>query len=181
MNRRQFLMSSIAASAAGAPSAAQPSPLASSDAAAAGGPRVAVLLVDTDRVMASIDQRIYGHFLEHINHSVVDGLFAEQIRGCGFEGEDFKTYWEPFSDGGSVEIAEVEFRNGKKSVRLHVADGRAGVRQGRLYVEAGQSYDGSLWVKREQGSPQLTLRVINSSGGLIASAPLALGGAGWQE
>jgi hypothetical protein len=38
--------------------------------------------------------RIYGHFLEHINHSVVDGLFAEQIRGCGFEGEDFKTYWQ---------------------------------------------------------------------------------------
>ena len=27
--------------------------------------------------MASIDQRIYGHFLEHINHSVEDGLFVE--------------------------------------------------------------------------------------------------------
>src|SRR5579872_1723142 len=131
------------------------------------GSGVAILQVDTDRRLGTIDRRIYGQFLEHINHSVVDGLFAEQIRGCGFEGEDFKTCWEPFSNGGSVEIAEVEFRNGKKSVRLHVADGRAGVRQGRLYVEAGQSYDGSLWVKREQGSPQLTLRVISSSGGLI--------------
>ena len=36
--------------------------------------------------MASIDQRIYGQFLEHINHSVVDGLFAEQIRGAGVRG-----------------------------------------------------------------------------------------------
>jgi len=98
--------------------------------------------------MATIDKRIDGHFLEHINHSVEDGLFAEQIRGCGFEGEDFKTYWESFSDRGRVEIADVEFKNGKKSVRLHVEGGRAGIRQGRLYVDAGQKYDGSLWVGR---------------------------------
>ena len=122
-------------------------------AAAAGEPRVAVLLVDTDRVAAAIDQRIYGHFLEHINHSVVDGLFAEQIRGCGFEGEDFKNYWQPFSDRGRVEVADVEFKNGKKSVRLHVEGGRAGIRQGRLYVDAGREYDGSLWVKRRGRLP----------------------------
>ena len=160
MNRRYFLMSSIAASSVVAPSVAMSSPLASSDAPAAGGPRVAVLPVDTERVMASIDKRIYGQFLEHINHSVVDGLFAEQIRGCGFEGEDFKTYWEMFSDRGSVECVDIEFQNGKKSVRLHVEGGRAGIRQGRLYVAAGYEYDGSLWVRREQGSPQLTLRVV---------------------
>src|ERR1035437_10571576 len=124
MNRRHFLMSSIAATAAVRPTAAVSSSLASSDAEATGGPKVAVLLVDTDRVTTPIDQRIYGHFLEHINHSVVDGLFAEQIQGCGFEGEDFKTYWESFSDRGKVEIADVEFQNGKKSVRLHVEGGR---------------------------------------------------------
>ncbi len=47
--------------------------------------------------MAPVDERIYGHFLEHINHSVVDGLYAEQIRGQGFEGDDFETYWETFA------------------------------------------------------------------------------------
>ena len=98
MNRRYFLMSSIAAIAAVAPSVAVSSPLASSEAPPAGGPRVAVLPVDTDRAKTPIDRRIYGHFLEHINHSVEDGLFAEQIQGSGFEGEDFKTYWESFSD-----------------------------------------------------------------------------------
>ena len=52
---------------------------------------VAILAVDTDRPMGTIDKNIYGHFLEHINHSVVDGLFAEQVRGQGFEGilDDF--------------------------------------------------------------------------------------------
>jgi alpha-N-arabinofuranosidase len=142
---------------------------------------VAVLLVDTDRAATSIDRRIYGHFLEHINHSVEDGLFAEQIRGCGFEGDDFKTYWEPVSDRGRVEIAEVDFKNGKKSVRLHVAGGRAGIRQARIFVDAGYSYDGSVWVRREEGSPQLTLRVISSKGDPIATAPLAVTGSDWQE
>src|SRR3954451_2182050 len=108
MNRRDFLMSSIAATAAIRPASAAPGPPGSSDFDPAGEPRVAVLLVDTNRVTTAIDRRIYGHFLEHINHSVEDGLFAEQIRGSGFEGEDFKTYWQPFSDHGSVEIADVE-------------------------------------------------------------------------
>jgi len=173
-------MSSMAATAA-VPLSAMSSPLLSSVVAASGDPKVAVLLIDTDRVKASIDERIYGQFLEHIDHSVVDGLFAEQIRGAGFEGEDFKTYWESFSDRGRVEIADVEFMNGKKSVRLDVEGGRAGIQQGRFFLDTGVKYDGSLWVKREKGSPKLTLSVKSSKGDPIASIPLALTGSSWQE
>jgi alpha-N-arabinofuranosidase len=143
--------------------------------------RIAVLVVDTDTVTTPVDERIYGQFLEHINHSVEDGLFAEQIRGAGFEGEDFKTYWEPFSDRGGVEIANVEFQNGKKSVRLRVEGGSAGIRQGRIFLDAGFKYNGSLWVKVEKGSPKLALRVKSAKGEQIASVPLALKGADWQE
>ena len=181
MKRRHFLSSSIAATAAGPLSVAVTSPILSRAEPAETGARVAVLLVDTDRVTTSIDERIYGHFLEHINHSVEDGLFAEQIRGCGFEGEDFKTYWESFSDRGTVEIADVDLKNGKKSVRLRVEGGRAGIRQGRIYVDAGQRYDGSLWVRTESGSAQLTLRLVGSKGEPIASVPFAVTGSGWQE
>ena len=87
MNRRHFLLSSIRAHSRSGVSRSA-GPLNSTDAEATGGPTIAVLLVDTDRVTAPIDRRIYGHFLEHINQSVVDGLFGEQIQGCGFEGED---------------------------------------------------------------------------------------------
>ncbi len=180
MNRRHFLMSSIAAGA-GPFSVVAPSPLLSRSVAATDDSRVAILLVDTDRVSASIDKRIYGHFLEHINHSVVDGLYAEQIRGCGFEGKDFDTYWESFSDHGRVENADIDFRNGKKSVRFQVEDGRASIRQGRVYVDAGRTYDGSLWVRRESGSPRLTLRVRGSKGDLIASVQLASKSSDWEE
>ena len=137
MNRRYFLMSSIAATSVFAPSFAMSSPLASSEAPVAGGPRVAVLPVDTDRVSVPIDKQIYGHFLEHINHAVEDGLFAEQIQGCGFEGEDFKTYWHSFSDRGSVECVDIEFHSGKKSVRLHVEGGRAAVAGGCTALGGG--------------------------------------------
>src|ERR1700688_2903980 len=99
MNRRNFLMSSMAATAA-FPLAQVSSPFLASAVQAASEPRIAILVVDTDRATAPIDERIYGQFLEHINHSVEDGLFAEQIRGAGFEGDDFKTYWESSSDRG---------------------------------------------------------------------------------
>jgi len=186
MNRRDFLIASIAASAAVPESAAAQTGIesgreVSTAAPAAGQPRVGVLLVDTDTIMGSIDERIYGHFLEHINHSVQDGLFAEQIQGCGFEGEDFATYWKPFSERGSADIADVEFKNGKKSVRLRVEGGRAGIRQARLFIDAGYEYGGSVWVKREQGSPQLALRIVSAMGEPIASVPLALTGSDWQE
>jgi alpha-N-arabinofuranosidase len=146
-----------------------------------GEPGVTVLLVDTDRNTAAIDKRVYGQFLEHINHSVVDGLFAEQIRGAGFEGEDFKTYWEPSAEHGTVAIADVDFRNGKKSVRLRVDGGHASVRQGRLFLDNGVKYNGSLWLKRETGSPKLTLVFKSAKGETIASLPLAVTGSEWQE
>lgn len=150
-------------------------------AAAAPDARVAVLLVDTDRVSTPIDQAIYGQFLEHINHSVEDGLFAEQIRGAGFEGTDFETYWTSFAERGDVEIADLEFSNGRKSVRLRADGGRSGIRQGRILVESGRTYDGWAWVRRERGAPELTLRVVGAKREVIVSAPLAVPAAGWHE
>ncbi len=181
MKRREFLSSSLAA---GVPFSILGRPLLCRAAAPAGEePGVAVLLVDTGRREGRIDSRIYGHFLEHINHSVEDGLFAEQIRGAGFEGDDFKTYWQPFSDGGAVSLAAVDFQNGRKSVRLDVSGGRAGIRQGRVYLEAGRTYDGSLWVERQAGSPELTLRVVGANGAQVASVPLpvSVAASGWHE
>jgi alpha-N-arabinofuranosidase len=147
----------------------------------AADPGVAVLLVDTDRVAGRVDERIYGHFLEHINHSVVDGLYAEQIRGQGFEGKDFDDYWEKFSERGTVEAVAVRFEQGERSVRLTANQGTVGLRQGRIYLRAGQTYDGSVWVNPEQGALELALHIKDSTGKVLARSPLATGGAGWHE
>jgi len=158
-----------------------PAALAAQPTLAGSPPGVAVLLVDTDRVMGPIDERLYGHFLEHINHSVVDGLYAEQVRGQGFEAGDFESYWEASGADGGVEIADVGFQNGQRSVRLLPGGGSAGIRQGRLHLESGFDYDGSLWVRPERDRPDLTLRVVASNGALVASLPLPYPGSGWQE
>ena len=150
-------------------------------AGAAAEPGVAVLLVDTDRVAGRIDERIYGQFLEHINHSVVDGLYAEQIRGQGFEGNDFKDDWQTIADHGAVEAVAVRFEQGEQSVRLSADHGTAGVRQGRVYLEAGTAYDGSVWLNPEKGALQLSLRVRDSAGRELARLPLQTNGPGWQE
>jgi len=149
--------------------------------ASANNSGIAVLLVDTDRVMGNIDEGIYGQFLEHINHSVVDGLFAEQIRGRGFEGQDFRRYWESFADNGEVRLENVNFENGQRSVRLSVNDGTAGIRQSRIYLQEGFDYNGSVWLKLEQGSVQVTFHVKDSSGNLIAEIPMKTTGSQWQE
>jgi alpha-L-arabinofuranosidase len=180
MNRRQFLLTSLAATAAGPLDAAH-APLMAQDASSTAGPMVTVLLVDTDRVSTPISEGIYGQFLEHINHSVEDGLFAEQIRGAGFEGEDFKTYWQPFADHGEVELAEVAFHNGSRSVRLRVDGGHAGIRQGRVFLENGVTYDGWLWMKSESGSAHLALHVVSATGKSIVSIPLTSPSRDWQE
>src|SRR4051794_36536931 len=99
-------------------------------------PGVAVLLIDTDRVAGKINEAIYGQFLEHINHSV-EGLFAEQIQGRGFEGKDFETHWKPFGENGSASIANVKFENGEKSLRLQTGNGTAGISQKQIYLQQG--------------------------------------------
>ncbi len=143
---------------------------------------VAVLLVDTDRVEGKIDEHIYGQFLEHINHSVEDGLYAEQVRGQGFEGTDFKDFWEPFAERGVVELAEVKFESGVRSVRFTADGGTVGIRQGRVNLETGVAYDGSVWINSEHGMLRLGLRLKNSAGRVLAEVPLTtVTDARWHE
>jgi alpha-N-arabinofuranosidase len=144
-------------------------------------PGVAILQVDTDRRLGTIDRNIYGQFLEHINHSVEDGLFAEQIRGAGFEGNDFETYWTPFGPANAVRVDETAFKRGTKSVRI-TANGRpSGIRQARIFMESGRSYDGSVWIKVESGTPRLSLRALTADGSLLAERPLDVHGSAWAE
>jgi alpha-N-arabinofuranosidase len=150
-------------------------------AAPQGASGVAILQVDTDRRLGTIDQKIYGQFLEHINHSVEDGLFAEQIRGAGFEGSDFETYWTPFGSPDAVRVVETRFERGAKSLRIAAARQPSGVRQGRVFLQSGLRYTGSLWIKIESGAPRVSLRVLAADGSVLADLPLRTRGSSWQE
>ena len=52
---------------------------------------------------------------------------------------------------------ETAFEHGTKSVRIAAGGQRSGIKQGRVFLESGRSYDGSVWIKIESGAPRLAL------------------------
>ena len=48
----------------------------------------------------------------------------------------------------------------------------AGIRQRRVFLESGRSYDGSVWIKVESGAPRVSLRVLAADGSVLADLPL---------
>ena len=56
------------------------------------------LSVDPDRVLNRIDEKIYGHFLEHIYHSVNGGLWGELIWDRSFEDWGGAARWATEGD-----------------------------------------------------------------------------------
>jgi hypothetical protein len=53
---------------------------------------------------------------------------------------------------------------GGKSVRLIGSRQPAGIRQERIALESGRTYDGSVWIKIESGAPRMSLRVLAKAG-----------------
>ncbi len=145
------------------------------------GSGVAILNIDADRPVSGISVGVYGQFLEHINHSVVDGLYAEQVQGRGFEGKDFETYWKPFGETGAATVVNSDFKNGEKSLQFKLSKGSAGISQSRFYIAQGFAYSGSVWIRNVEGSPGLRLRMKDSAGKLVKEIPLKASGKEWKE
>ena len=52
------------------------------------------LTIDPDRVLNQIDEKVYGHFLEHIYHSCNGGLWGDLIWDRSFEGGGASVDWK---------------------------------------------------------------------------------------
>ena len=75
-----------------------------------------MITIDPDHVVGRIDEKIYGHFLEHIFHSVNGGLWGEMIWDRSFEGGAVAaTRW-------SVEGDSLLQRSLERNVRLVFGD-----------------------------------------------------------
>ena len=116
------------------------------------------LSVDTTRVIGRIDEKVYGHFLEHIYHSCNGGLWGEIIWNRSFEEKQSKEmghaealrnpfrYWRLYGSGSLVSDSEKPF-NSDVSARLSCAGDEAGLEQSSLYVHQDETYCGSVWVR----------------------------------
>lgn len=56
------------------------------------------LIIHPDRVLNNVDEKVYGHFLEHIYHSCNGGLWGELIWDRSFEGGVAGVAWNATDD-----------------------------------------------------------------------------------
>jgi alpha-N-arabinofuranosidase len=78
-------------------------------------------------------------------------------------------------------VVEARFEQGTKSVRVTAGPQPAGIRQGRIFLESGRTYGGSVWIKIESGAPRMSLRVLAHDGSALVDLPLRARGSAWQE
>lgn len=140
----------------------------------------AVLLIDMDRKMGAVNENLYGQFLEHINHSVVDGLYAEKVRGQGFEDKDFETYWKVTGTEKQISVSTLPFKTGKISLQFN-DKAKASLSQNRIYLKKGQKYNGSFWAKTLSNKATLYLRVRDPKTGLVAEIKQEMRKGDWKE
>ncbi|MFO8012842.1 MAG: alpha-L-arabinofuranosidase C-terminal domain-containing protein [Phycisphaerae bacterium] len=84
-------------------------------AAPAGAAEPVRLIIRPDKVVNPIDVKVYGHFLEHIFHSVNGGLWGERVWNRSFEQSDTAGRWRRDGD----EIAQTALAD---NVRLPFGD-----------------------------------------------------------
>ncbi len=128
------------------------------------GDMAAHIEVTRDRLRgAPIDPRIYGNFIEFLDHHV-QGMRAQMLDDVSFEGllppaewcywqrdKDTDDHpWVGTGDGGEVERTETGAFNGRWCYRLSAPPGdTAGLRQGGLAVSAGRRYTVALYLRQE--------------------------------
>ena len=126
------------------------------------------LTVDTSRTIGTVDEKLYGQFLEHIYHSCNGGLWGDLVWNRSFEekasrdADPTASSHTPFrhwnSYGGCVVTADCDHAlNGDTAAKLHATGGEeSGVEQAPFCIRQGETYRGSCWVRG------------TASGGLVA-------------
>ncbi|GAA4930140.1 alpha-L-arabinofuranosidase C-terminal domain-containing protein [Streptomonospora halophila] len=149
--------------------------------------------VDTAAAGPQISDRMYGIFLEDINHAADGGLYAELVQNRSFEystadNENYTpmTSWEEVATGNAAGNAKVVNDDGRlhernrNYLRLALpADGgeygvvNSGYSTG-ITVSEGKRYDFSVWAKAPgKGATPLRVRLRDAQGEPLAE-PLTL-------
>lgn len=147
--------------------------------------------VDAARVEGRVDVGIYGHFLEHIYHSVQGGLWGQMVLNGSLEVYNKELglrYWE--LSGGAGVIAEQPL-NGRECVRMRQdGSGEAGLRQRRvtgarkgantaiMAFEAGMRYKGSLHLR---GTGSVEVAILGEGDKPLGSATFTDPGGEWRK
>ncbi|GEL95828.1 alpha-L-arabinofuranosidase C-terminal domain-containing protein [Cellulomonas composti] len=158
------------------------------------------LTIDGDATSIDISDDLYGIFYEDINYAADGGLYAELVRNRSFEfntsdNSSFTgmTAWETLTRGsgaGSSAVVKTDIERlndtNRYYLQLTAAGAGAGIRNAGynngVAVEAGASYDFSVWA-RSAVAQTLTVQVENTAGTtVLAGAAVAIDGSdAWKK
>jgi alpha-N-arabinofuranosidase len=171
---------------------------------------VEITIPDTTIVHRS-DTRIYGHFLEHIHHSVNGGLWGQAVWNCSFEQEsslpaEYKgkispeewkknhpaNFWTSGPEDGVTQLT-TDAVNGKKCLSVDT-EKLVDLVQRDFRIQKDDPLEGSIWIKgslpkgltvslEESGAGLETNDVAGPPARVLASTNVAIGGIGdqWKE
>ena len=118
------------------------------------------LTVDFQKVVGQVDDRIYGHFLEHIYHSCNGGLWGDIVWNRSFEelqpvekGENppsaaFARHWGKIGTG-QISLDTQAPLNSQRSVMITAESAGTGLTQKDYCVRRGDTCRGSFWMRGE--------------------------------
>jgi enterochelin esterase-like enzyme/alpha-L-arabinofuranosidase/type 1 glutamine amidotransferase len=129
--------------------------------AAARVPAVSVE-IDPSQEVNRIDEKVYGHFFEHIYHSANGGLWGDQVWDRSFEEwprfakdrpegsttQMTANHWQFYGQGEAFRERERPF-NGSSAQGIVSTGAEAGVSQQHFCLHQAEVYSGSLWVRGE--------------------------------
>jgi alpha-L-arabinofuranosidase len=147
------------------------------------------LRTDAAEALHRIDERIHGHFLEHIFHSVNGGLWGELVWNRSFElnqaddmdvpdGNASIRNWRGYGSG-AIAVDTDHPLNSRFSVRIAGDAGESGLAQDGFALRAGARYAGSLWM-RGQAADGLVVRFVQDDE-ILAEAKLEPPRMFWDE
>ena len=136
--------------------------------------------LDAAKVINRVDDKIYGHFLEHIYHSCNGGLWGEMVWNRSFEDVPggAPRYWTVYGPGKSSVDANQPL-NSQFCQRIVAESGETGLQQKPFCIRRGETYRGSLWA-RGTAAGGLVVRLLDGSK-VLAEAKLPQPTASWGE
>jgi alpha-L-arabinofuranosidase len=123
------------------------------------------LFIEPNEIVCQIDEKIYGHFFEHIYHSANGGLWGELVWNRSFElySGGLGTYWTSYGAGGTFSISSTNPKNSNYCQKIVSSGTETGIQQTPFFIENGRTYYGSLWARSDTAPSGLVVRLKNGS------------------
>lgn len=136
------------------------------------------LIVETNKPMAKIQPTMWGLFFEDINFGADGGLYAELVKNRSFEFASPLMGWQLFGEefSGQFQVNRSLDENNPHFIRINSPVGKelGIVNEGfrGMGVTSGETYDFSVRIKQESGTPTLKIELLDSTNAVIGSSSL---------